>query len=420
MGKKNSGIVNSAWLPPFLWRYKWILLMALLLGGLIAYSATFFLASKYESTAVVYAAGASQDNQMTMKQGNTMLLLQFLKSSYLKDMVISEYDLAAHYGLDTTSVQGVIALNNKYDNNISFERTIYKSVRVTVKDKDPEYAAKLANGIVRLSNRAKKHIIKRNKKDNLKAITSNYRTKQREVDSLAAEIKSFKRKETKKALNRLQQQKAKTERNIRALRSDLATIRERFQLHNLNHHIDLAKELLTQAKARYQYNKGKLETYRKNRPEDDSVRIRTKAEVEGLKNKVGKLSGRLTAYSQAESRYNRLLNELSLRINMRDKLAGRISEYANSFEPSVESIDMQTKNENYQAELKHLQKLKAKYEEAKSAFNKPERAAYMVSEAKPDYEPAYPKTWLITGIGALLMFFVTLSVLLILRKASIE
>ncbi len=417
---ETENISDSGWLSGFFWHHKWILIIAALAGGIIAYSATHFLPSKYESTAVVYAAGAGQDNQMTMKQGNTMLLLQFLKSSYLKDMVISEYDLPAHYGLDTNSGQGVTALSNKYDNNISFERTIYKSVRVTVKDKDPEYAAKLANGIVRLSNRVKKHIIKRNKKDNLEAITSNYRTKQREVDSLAAEIKSFKRKETKKALSRLQQQKAKTERNIQALRSDLATIREGFQLHNLNHHIDLAKELLTQAKARYQYKKGKLETYRKNRPEDDSLKIRAKAEVEGLKNKVGKLSGRLTAYSKAESRYNKLLNELALRINMRDKLAERISEYANSFEPSVESIDMQTRNEKYKAELNHLQQLKAQYEEAKSAFNKPERAAYMVSEAKPDYQPAYPRTWLITGIGALLTFFVTLSVLLILRKTSIE
>ncbi|MCF8232710.1 MAG: hypothetical protein K9J27_11020 [Bacteroidales bacterium] len=417
---ETKKMTDSGWLPVFFWQHKWILIVAAIAGGIIAYSATYFSPSKFESTAVVYAAGASQDNQMTMKQGNTMLLLQFLKSSYLKDMVISEYELAAHYGIDTTSGQGITALSNKYDNNISFERTIYKSVRVTVKDNDPEYAAKLANGIVRLSNRVKKHIIKTNKKDNLKAITSNYRTKQREVDSLASEIKSFKRKETKKALSQLQQQKAKEERNIQSLRSDLATIRERFQLHNLNHHIDLTKEALMQAKTRYQYKKGKLETYRKNMPEGDSTRIRTKAEVEGLKNKVAKLSGRLTAYSKAESRYNRLLNELALRINMRDKLAERISEYANSFEPSVESVDMQTRNEKYKSELKHLQRLKSKYEEAQAAFNKPERAAYMVSEAKPDYEPAYPRTWLITGVGAMLTFFITLSVLLILRKASIE
>lgn len=417
---ETKKISDSGWLPVFFWQHKWILIIAALAGGIIAYSATHFLPAKYESTAVVYAAGASQDNQMTMKQGNTMLLLQFLKSNYLKDMVISEYDLAAHYSLDTNSAQGISALSNKYDNNISFERTIYKSVRVTVKDKDPDYAAKLANGIVRLSNRVKKQIIKRNKKDNLKAITSNYRTKQREVDSLTSEIKEFKGKETKKALSQLKQKKTKTERNIQSLRSDLASIRERFQLHDLNHHIDVTKELLTQAKARYQHKKGKLETYRKNMPEDDSTRIRTKAEVEGLKNKVAKLSGRLTAYSKAESRYNRLLNELALWINMRDKLAERISEYANSFEPSVKSVDMRTRNERYKAELKRLQKLKSKYEEAKAAFNKPERAAYMVSEAKPDYEPAYPRTWLITGVGAILTFFITLSVLLILRKASIE
>ena len=152
--------MNSEWLLPFIWRYRWVWVIGLFLGGGGAYTATRFLPGLYESTAVVYAAGSDRDDPLQeINQDNTLVLLQLLESSFLRERVTRTFDLPAHYRIDTTTREGEAALIDLYNNRIGFKRTLYKSVLISVKDEDPEFAARLANGIAQLVNPVKKEII---------------------------------------------------------------------------------------------------------------------------------------------------------------------------------------------------------------------------------------------------------------------
>lgn len=413
MQNRVTGNKNTGWLPPFLWKYKWALLIAAMLGGIVAYSATLFVPNKYEATAVVYAAGGGSDNQMVMKQGNTLILLQFLKSSFLRDRAIEAYNLVNHYDIDTGNAQGKATLIQRYTSNVNFERTLYKSVRIKVTDKDPEFAARLANGIVRLSNDVKKHIISTNKKENLQAIAQNYHDKQQEVDSLAEDLRAFNQQATTQALAKLNGRLKEVKDDIHHLRTNLRNIREKLRIHDLNHHLDQAKERYNQAKSKYQLEEGKLAAYRKELPAGDSAVIHVEASVQGLKSQLQELEERLKTYSKHEDRYNKLIQDLALKLELRNNLEKRIATLSNSFEPTVESIEILTKKKKLNAEMERLKQLKKKYEQAIALFEKPQRAAYMVSRAVSNPEPVSPKTLLITLAGAVLMFLLTLGVLLV-------
>lgn len=415
MGKKTKK-TDSSWLLPFLFKYKWYLLSALFAGAVVAYAATLTLPKKYKATAIVYAAGSNSDEPMKMQQGNEMLLLQFLHSSFLRDMAIEKYDLAKHYNLKSGNKRSKAALINIFNSNVDFERTIYKSIKINVKDRDPEFAARLANGIVELTNHVKKKIIQKNQKDNLDAIEQRYLSKRKEVDSLSDEIKTIKNKTLREAKRKLEKRLKIVNQQIASLRSELERIRKRFQLHNLNHHIDNTSEQLNDLKSRYQAKKGKLETLESYSSVMDSTIVFEKASLESLKDRINALGNMLKAYLEEQSRYNKLLNELALQINMRDKLEEQLSKLTNSYEPEIKSIKLKTLNQTYQSQLEQLKKLREKYEEAKAIYNQPGQAVFQVSEAVADYNADYPRTCLITMAGAVLALIFTLGVLFFIQK----
>jgi len=415
MGKKSKK-TDSSWLLPFLLKYKWYLIVALFAGAVIAYAATLTLPKQYKATAIVYAAGSNSDEPMKMQQGNEMLLLQFLNSSFLRDMAIEKYNLAKHYNLETGNKKSKAALISIFNSNVDFERTIYKSIKINVKDRDPEFAARLANGIVELTNQVKKKIIQKNQKDNLDAIKQRYLSKKKEVDSISDEIKTIKDETLKEAKRKLEKRLKVVNKQIASLRSELEKIRKRFQLHNLNHHIDNTSEQLNDLKSRHQAKKRKLETLESYPSVMDSTVMFERASLKSLKDRIEALGEILKAYLERQSRYNQLLNELALQINLRDKLEGQLSELTNSYEPEIKSIKLKTLHQTYQSQLEQLEKLRAKYDEAKAIYNQPGQAVFQVSEAVADYNADYPRTWLITVAGAVLALIFTLGVLFFIQK----
>lgn len=74
-------------------------------------------------------------------------MLQILNSDEIRERVISKFDLMKHYRIDTSGRYPRTELNKKFEENISFNRTEYLSVRIDVMDEDPNLAAEIANEI---------------------------------------------------------------------------------------------------------------------------------------------------------------------------------------------------------------------------------------------------------------------------------
>jgi hypothetical protein len=99
--------------------------------------------------------GDKQDVMQFGEEEQTEQMLQLLNSNKIKDRVIEEFDLLKHYKLDRDIKFQRTRLYKAFDNNISFRRTEYMAVMITVLDKDPIMAADIANSIANLLDSTK-------------------------------------------------------------------------------------------------------------------------------------------------------------------------------------------------------------------------------------------------------------------------
>ena len=82
-------------------------------------------------------------------------MLQILNSDDIRLAIINKYDLINHYNIDKDDAFPVTQLYQIYNENISFSRTEFMSVRIDVLDKDPQMAADIANDIASLLDSTK-------------------------------------------------------------------------------------------------------------------------------------------------------------------------------------------------------------------------------------------------------------------------
>ena len=96
------------------------------------------LASNYQGRQGVYGFGEEEQAEQ---------LLQVLNSDPIRSRIIEKYNLIEHYEIDPGSKYPMTKLFETYKSNISFKLTEFMSVEISVMDKDPEYAANIANDI---------------------------------------------------------------------------------------------------------------------------------------------------------------------------------------------------------------------------------------------------------------------------------
>lgn len=156
------------------WRKPLIIVSAIAIVASIIFSSPFFITPKYESTVILYPAatnaiskalltensGAKEDILDFGEDEETEQLLQILHSNRIRDKIITKYKLMQHYDIDTNSNYKLTHLYKEYENNISFKRTEFMAVKITVLDKDPQMAADIANDITELLDSTKNEMQK--------------------------------------------------------------------------------------------------------------------------------------------------------------------------------------------------------------------------------------------------------------------
>jgi hypothetical protein len=104
--------------------------------------------------------------------------------------VISKFKLMQHYGIDSTSSSKFSTLFKKYENNISFRRTEFMAVQISVYDEDPQLAADIANTIASLLDSTKNEMMRQRSVKGFHVVEAEYNSMKAEkdkiVDSLVA------------------------------------------------------------------------------------------------------------------------------------------------------------------------------------------------------------------------------------------
>jgi len=154
----------------FIWKKRKPILMVTAIAAVLSLIAALLMKPLFLSTAIVFPAATSSvsfSEQRNAKASSMDFgeeeqaeqLVQILQSSRIRDLVIHQFGLMEHYGIDSTEDNKYFKLLKEYEGHISFVRTRYGSISIDVLDEKPELAAEIANKIVDLIDTVKNSMI---------------------------------------------------------------------------------------------------------------------------------------------------------------------------------------------------------------------------------------------------------------------
>lgn len=182
--------------PQFFYSNRKIFLVALLIGGFIGGTATFFIPKKYLSTAIIYPPNSHTQSEILANpqfgyEIETEQLLQLLSSKEMRDRTIQKFHLYDYYQLDTTDIAWSSKLTKQYVQDIQFLRSKYLSVVVNVEMKDPILASSIANFQIDEINNYRKQIFDLNRRQKFDHIEKVYASSNEKLSKLEDSIYSM-------------------------------------------------------------------------------------------------------------------------------------------------------------------------------------------------------------------------------------
>lgn len=188
------------YLTKLIWSWKLPIVIVCLLAAVATYIFTGpkFITPLYKANVIFYPTSNTNLSTTLLtepgNQGYSVLefgndedaeqLLQILSSDDMKNNVVLKFELAAHYGLDTSNNISMLSLRTMFNKNLEVKQTEYKAIEVVVFDKDPKLAAEIANYIANYADAKKNDIQKVKAKEALNIITEEYTRQINMMDSL--------------------------------------------------------------------------------------------------------------------------------------------------------------------------------------------------------------------------------------------
>lgn len=194
-------VFDSTNLIVYLYNWRKPLMIVSLVAGVIAaiFSGPTFIDPLYESTVTVFPSTTNSLSKALLPQKNSSRgqdilefgkeeeaeqLLQILNTDEIRDSIIQKFNLLAHYEIDADGKYSKTELYETFSSNISFRRTEFMSVEITVLDTDAQMAADIANDIVRLLDKVKNRIQSERAMQGLRIIQGEYLALKRELETL--------------------------------------------------------------------------------------------------------------------------------------------------------------------------------------------------------------------------------------------
>lgn len=165
--------------------------------GTFIFTMPYFLPPYFKSEIIFYPPGTNSNRILLERDtrfGSDKELdeqIQILKSSIVRDSIISKFGLIAHYKIDTSELEWTYWFYKQLEDNISIERTRYNSISVKVYDTDPVVAARMANDMVVMGDAVKSAIIKTNLQTAYNSIEQEYFNKSKELDRVVKTMNGF-------------------------------------------------------------------------------------------------------------------------------------------------------------------------------------------------------------------------------------
>ncbi|MGB0391599.1 MAG: Wzz/FepE/Etk N-terminal domain-containing protein [Salibacteraceae bacterium] len=176
MSDNNSNQNNdfsSASLLFFILKWRKPIIIVMALTAITSAGISLLITPKYLSTAIFFPANNSSLSKGLMTedaQGKNDLskfgeeeqaeaMLQILNSDKIRWRLWGKYQMMEHYEIDPSDKYAQTQLSKTWDDNVSFRRTEFNSIRIDVLDTDKDLAATLANEIASLVDTMRNEMI---------------------------------------------------------------------------------------------------------------------------------------------------------------------------------------------------------------------------------------------------------------------
>ncbi|MGB0999997.1 MAG: Wzz/FepE/Etk N-terminal domain-containing protein [Flavobacteriales bacterium] len=184
----------------FVWKHRKTFLIvsvvALILSAI--FSGPSFIRQKFKSTAVVYATTTPSISQALTVEDNpyrknvmefgleeeTEQLIQVLNSDAIKEQIIKEFNLGAHYKLNPKDEAYAKLLDYLYGKHVSISKNEYLAIEIEVTDYQIDTAAMIANRIVELGDKVNSDVRKKRSAEAYQILQNYYQDVLNEIDSL--------------------------------------------------------------------------------------------------------------------------------------------------------------------------------------------------------------------------------------------
>lgn len=199
--KENTGTQD---LLLFLWSKRKVIIGVSAIAFVAGIVISLLLPVLYESSATVFPAATStvSFSEQRKAKANAMdfgeeeqaeQLIQILQSSKIRNRIVRQFDLMKVYDIEEDDPNRYFKLGKEYEQHISYERTRYGSILISVLDETPQQAADIANKIVDLIDTVKNELVKERtlpafevNKRKLDKLNQSQRDLIAEMDSLSA------------------------------------------------------------------------------------------------------------------------------------------------------------------------------------------------------------------------------------------
>ncbi len=176
--------------------YKKQLIATTVIGSIIAIIVSLLITPLYRSSVVIYPApslsisqeliatkDAAKKESMYGEDKETEQILQVLNSDELRTKIIKKYNLWKHYDIDSAHVKYPNdKMMKKYQKRISYKRTEYMAVEISVLDANPDTAAMIANDIATLIDTVMNQMEHKRAKEALQIVEYEYKAKEEQIN----------------------------------------------------------------------------------------------------------------------------------------------------------------------------------------------------------------------------------------------
>lgn len=197
-------LINLTDLIKLCWKNKKTLIYVAIISIIASSVLSFFITPYYKSSTTIYPGKITQApiNETALRRGNIMEFgsteeaeqtIELLSSTKLQEKIIDKFDLYTHYKIKKGEELSRTFVLKEFQGNVSYKRTKFNSIIISVLDTDPKKAADMANAIASELDSVKMEIVESRAHELLKNLEDQVVIQKLKIDTIAKVVESYKK-----------------------------------------------------------------------------------------------------------------------------------------------------------------------------------------------------------------------------------